>query len=135
MKIWSDTLELMDLVGATDRVNEEFPGTRISCAIADIFVGARKRAKRFDGVKLRAANGIYHPNTGTHGADGFEYAASWTEWGWWLARVFEVDPDAICAGAWTYDGADDFHKQTGQRFRDPRTPRERQLVRELRGVR
>lgn len=57
------------------------------------------------------------PNPGTGGFGGFtEYdpwAATWDEWGWFLARVFAADPNAHTA----YDaGAAAFHARTAGKF-------------------
>lgn len=41
------------------------------------------------------------------------YAATWDQWGVFLAHLFEVDPDAHC---WAYMSATDFHLRTGGRF-------------------
>jgi hypothetical protein len=37
------------------------------------------------------------------------FAASYDDWGWWLAALFEIDPEAI---AGPYKGYEDFHLQT-----------------------
>ncbi|HBH59913.1 MAG TPA: hypothetical protein DDY41_17665 [Arthrobacter bacterium] len=57
-------------------------------------------------------------NTGTHGANSEAngegvYAATWNEWGWFLAEVFAADPEAKCN--W-YDGAAAFHARTKNAF-------------------
>lgn len=55
------------------------------------------------------------PNSGTHGADGAEvWAATWDEWGWFLAEVFAADPGAKCA-AW-YPDRQTFHARTDNKF-------------------
>lgn len=128
MKVWSKTLTVEHVQEAVARVNREFPGCGVFLS-SDISVHEGPRTRRLDGVHLRSRTGRHYPNSGTYGAlrEG-ELAASWTEWGWFLARVFEFDPAARCG---EYHGVDDFHAQTGERFRDPRTPRERQLKREL----
>lgn len=48
-------------------------------------------------------------NTGTLGAAGYRYAATYREHGWWMRELFALDPDAHVA---RYKGADDFHNQT-----------------------
>lgn len=57
------------------------------------------------------------PNPGTGGFGGFtEYdpwAATWDEWGWFLARVFDAAPNARTA----YDAdATAFHARTAGKF-------------------
>ena len=76
--------------------------------------GSRKRALAFE-VQLGTHNSSSGPtrsrhykNSGVNGA-GNCYAASYDEWGWFLAALFEVDPDAI---AGPYDGLDDFNTKT-----------------------
>lgn len=131
MKVWSRTLAPRDLHEAAQQVNDEFPGARVYLGGdgPDLYEGPRTR--RIDRVHLRAETSWYHPNSGTNGAlvHTHEMAASWTEWGWFLARVFERDPLARCG---QYKDLDDFNVQTGDRFIDPRSPRERQVKRELR---
>ena len=125
MKVWSKTLTPGDLADAAGRVNVEFPGCAVYLQDPPI-VHHGPRVRRLDSVHLRSRFCRYCPNPGT-GTRNYEghLAASWTEWGWFLARVFEQDPDARCGD---YRGEADFHAQTGGRFIEPRTPRERQLV-------
>lgn len=126
MRIWSEFLTEDDLDRCAARVRDEHPGVDIYVSdAAELYEGERTR--RLDRVHLRSWNGTRHSNTGVRGA-GTEMAASWTEWGWWLAEVFELDP---AARANDYRGAEDFHRQTGHRFRATRTPRERQVRRML----
>ena len=47
--------------------------------------------------------------------DYHRYAAAWSEWGWFLAEIFELDPCAVCVGY--YKSAGDFDAQTGGKFR------------------
>lgn len=42
-----------------------------------------------------------------------ENAASWDQWGIFLAVIYAADPTAK---SWAYDDAQDFHEQTGNRF-------------------
>jgi hypothetical protein len=128
MTVWSKILTPADLEACAEQTNEEFPG----CAL---FLGdglqlVDKRSRRIERVHLRSSYGLRRPNPGTSRVREWsgELAASWTEWGWFLARVFERDPHARCGD---YRGAEDFHAQTGQRFTNPWTPRERQVRREL----
>lgn len=46
-------------------------------------------------------------------ADRDEYAATWDQWGVFLAELFVRDPD-MKAGP--YNGSEDFHRQTGDVF-------------------
>jgi hypothetical protein len=147
MKVWSEVLDIEDLGAAARQVNAEFPGCNVFLANGAVLfetgiAGMKRypheqpviaRVRRIEGVHLRSRRGVYHPNSGTAGADTLAYgmAASWTEWGWWLARIFECDPHARCG---EYKGVDDFDAKTNERFIEPRSRRERQVRRALRSV-
>jgi len=51
-------------------------------------------------------------NSGDHGADSV-YAATYDEWGYFIAELFQQDPDAIFGG---YKGLQDFDGQTGFKY-------------------
>jgi len=74
--------------------------------------GSRKSARAFE-VNLTGASSR-RPNRGDRGADG-AYAATWDQWGVFLAAIFAVDPEMSC---WAYTGAEDFHAKTAGRFAD-----------------
>lgn len=59
------------------------------------------------------------PNTRDSGIREVEYAATWDQWGVLLSNILLADPCAKVGGYKhpVYDGADDFHKQTGDRFK------------------
>lgn len=46
-----------------------------------------------------------------------EYAATFDEWGWFLAFLYSVDPDIKCAGI--YRDGDEFRRKLGDRFTVP----------------
>lgn len=73
--------------------------------------GSRKSARAFD-VTLTGES-RRRPNRGSSGA-GDDYAATWDQWGVFLAAIFDADPWASC---WAYDDAATFHKMTSDRFR------------------
>ncbi len=58
------------------------------------------------------------PNGGNYGADHEGYAATYSDWGRWIAELFARDPDAIIG---PYKGHDDYHEQTGHLYFDPTT--------------
>ena len=58
-----------------------------------------------------------NPGTGVGNSDG--YAATWDEWGMFLAYLFEKDPKAT---ATYYEDADDFHWKTCGRFKGLTAP-------------
>lgn len=74
--------------------------------------GSRKSTRAFD-VILEGHGRTKWGNSGTHGAASYT-AATWDEWGIFLGRVFDYDP---AANATYYRDADDFHWQTGERFK------------------
>jgi hypothetical protein len=58
-------------------------------------------------------SGRRHANSGVAFETDMPYAASYDEWGLFLAELFELDPRMI---AGTYDGRDDFHAKTGHAY-------------------
>jgi hypothetical protein len=108
MRIHTDTLTYADMHYAARDLPEVF----VDVTKHD----SRKRDHAFELVLSAAPRkGRRHRNTGSRGADTYEAAAYWDEWGIVLAHLFTVDPNATC---WAYDGAEDFHHKTGNRFRD-----------------
>lgn len=124
MKVWTEVLTVGQLHSCAYAVNAEFPGCAVYLLDHKMRMHNGPRVRRIDGVSLRSTYNRRHPNSGTEGSE-WGGTASWTEWGWFLARVFERDPDARCGD---YRGKDDFHWQTSGRFLDPRSPRERQVL-------
>lgn len=62
-----------------------------------------------------------------YGRDGAVWAATWHEWGWWMAEVFKADPGARFGprpsadrhgGYGIYASPDDFHEKTHGAFRE-----------------
>lgn len=98
MKIHTDVLNAGHLATA---------GTE-STTVADLRVcGSRSRAKGFE-VFLTGSS----PRRGAHYCEAWgDYppAATYDEWGWFLADLFALDP-AMIAGP--YKGADDFGVKT-----------------------
>jgi hypothetical protein len=83
--------------------------------------GSRKRHHAIE-VKLganasRDRNGkMRRPrNSGQYGSDRRDpaKAATYDEWGYWIAELYVIDPDAIVG---PYDNAEDFHRQTDYRY-------------------
>lgn len=85
--------------------------------------GSRSHARAFD-VKLESdgtpdddgTSRRRRTNGGTRGA-GYDlpHAASWSDWGRFLAHLFDIDPNAR---ATYYANASDFHAKTAGRFYD-----------------
>lgn len=106
MKVWSDILTEQDLRG---------------CGLGPVQVWrcegpkpARVKAQAFDVVLTGTSP--RGRNSGRYGGSRqWDYAppATWDEHGEWMARVFDIDPDARVAG---YAGRDDFHASTARKY-------------------
>ena len=112
MRIHSDILTRQDIYTAVDNL----PGVYVDVTEH----GSRTHAAAYE-VSLEG-NG-YAKNTGKYGA-GDEIAATWDEWGVFLARLFDKDPDARCGAAKypAYRNGYDFHAQTNDRFANLELP-------------
>ena len=99
MRIHSDSIRVSDLNAAARaaRVDMEFTTH-----------GSRKRDHAFN-VNLTGES-KRRPNR-NHASD--EFAATWDQWGVFLAALFDVDPNASMT---YYDGSADFHYRTAHRF-------------------
>lgn len=73
--------------------------------------GSRSREHAFEvilgGESSRARNG------GRYGAETGGKAATWDQWGVFLAALYRTDPQLIC---WAYSSAHEFHVRTAERF-------------------
>lgn len=69
-------------------------------------------------VALKLEGNGYRVNPGWAYGDRDTFGATWDEWGVVLAHLFAADADAVAGTprAPIYDGATDFHDQTGERF-------------------
>jgi hypothetical protein len=111
MKLYSDKLTRADLSAAC--TGEAF----FVDEIKEIH-GARVRSRGWD-LRLGNFESRRHGNSGTHGAATWKTpAASWDDHGRWMARLCEIDPKARIA---YYDGRDDFHRATGDKYREAAT--------------
>lgn len=92
-------------------VQLEPAGTRTRNKAWNIQLGSNHKRGRLAGgteVKRRPKN------TGVRGSDGqFPFAATWHEWGFFIAEIFRLDPEAVFG---PYKGAEDFHEQTRYQF-------------------
>lgn len=75
--------------------------------------GSRSKSRAFEirlgtSVKIKGDKRTFL-NSGTHGADTSMYAATYDEWGWFIAELFAVEPDATFG---TYIGGDGFNAAT-----------------------
>jgi hypothetical protein len=74
--------------------------------------GSRKRNKAFE-IHL-TGDSPRRPNSGKYGADGDDFAASWDQWGIFLAELFKADESVTIPRI--YGDADQFNEATGGRF-------------------
>jgi formylmethanofuran dehydrogenase subunit B len=74
--------------------------------------GSKSRDHAYD-VILSGSNTRW-ANPGSSSRRNYFKAATWDEWGWFLAHLFEVDPrltvPRVYADAW------DFHRKTGGKY-------------------
>lgn len=78
--------------------------------------GSQTHARAFE-VRLSGTGG--KSNTGMYGAGDYS-GATWDEWGAFMGAVYALDPSARWGGSAkkpVYADAEDFHFQTGGRFR------------------
>lgn len=101
MRLHSDTITRADIFAA---LPDDVTATVVTH-------GSRKRAQAFE-VSLEGlgARHTRKKNSGQYGA-GVEYAASWDDWGIWLAALYEIDPQL---NATYYQDREDFYARTAQ---------------------
>jgi hypothetical protein len=108
MRIHTDHLEYRDFHNAARKAGVWLPSITQ--------YGSRTHARSFD-VKLSGSSPY-------RTADGQDQAATWDEWGVFLAALFAHDSEARCGGIKRPAYADhaDFHYKTGGRFGDAALP-------------
>lgn len=103
MKLHSDSITKQDVYRAAELARHHDG--------ADIYVaemmqnGSRSRARGIT-FYMESMNGRYATNR--QGRDEGARAASWSDYGYFIQRLFDVDPDAIIG---YYRGLDDFRRQ------------------------
>ena len=112
MRIHSDVLTIADV----HRAASGLPGVYVTASQH----GSRARRRAFN-VSLEG-NG-HRKNSGLYGA-AEEFGATWDEWGVFIARLFDIDPEAFWGTAKhpTYASPEGFHHLTGERFRSLELP-------------
>lgn len=118
MRIHSNKLSAMHIIHALQ--DEKIAG-RIAFTVHFKTIekkGSRTHANAFEiqlsSSEKEAGDGRRAGNSGAYGA-GDEYAATYDEWGFLLAALFELDLNAVVGSVKNpiYDGYGDFHKKTG----------------------
>ena len=108
MQIHSDTLTFADLWRAARIARVDM----VKCDRS----GSRSRDHKYnvnlEGESRRAPN--------QRGMSYGAKAATWDQWGVFLAVLFDIDPNMVCGPSEKnayYNGRDDFHHKTADRFR------------------
>lgn len=122
MKLHSNTIRYADVVESMRRAKNAGLVSQDVFFVKCDHAGSRSRAFAFE-IQLGAmdqrsgpTNSRHYKNTGHSGAgygDEKIWAASYDEWGWYIAELFAIDPDAVFG---TYKGRDSFNAQTGGKF-------------------
>lgn len=112
MRLHTDTITYVDLFDAVRHIEGVYladPGPEQT--------GSKTRDHAFT-VKLEALErkGRRRVNFGTANVDRYDppFAATWDEWGFFLAYLFDVDPNLIAGN--NYSGLDHYQWCTGGRF-------------------
>lgn len=118
MKLHSDTLDESAIFKALRAAKDAGQVTNDIHLVQFNPSGSRSRARGFD-IQLGTHNPLTGPtksrhfkNSGTDGASSI-WAATYDEWGWFIARLFDADPDAIFG---PYAGVEDFAGKTRYHF-------------------
>lgn len=113
MRIHTNLITVADIYAATHNL----PGVTVTATPH----GSRSHARAFE-VRLEG-NGS-HRNSGQYGADTAEKAATWDEWGAFIAALYEVDPDALWGSQkyQVYSNRTHYHYLTNQRFIEDADP-------------
>lgn len=112
MRFHTDTLTESDVYMAAD----ELPGVRVTV----MELGSRSRARAFEVKLTGTSNRRVNPGTsdGSYWGVGRDHAATWDEWGIFIANLFDMDNNMFAGTAKhpVYANIYDFHHQTGERF-------------------
>lgn len=115
MKLHSNILTASDVRDALERAKKRGHVDRLTVFDVLEVKGSRTRKNAFEvhlewvGDKVKG-DGRRWTNSGNRGADtGGSYAATYDEWGWFIAELFDKDENAVFGH---YKGMDDFNNQT-----------------------
>lgn len=118
MKLHSD---IIDLTGVYDAMLTAKRAGLVSADIAFVVLHKSPSRSRHNGFEIQLgtndkttgpSRSRKFKNSGHSGADNI-YAATWDEWGFFIAELFAIDPDATFG---SYKGLTDFNVQTGNKF-------------------
>ena len=108
MRIHSDNLNSQDFHNAIH-------ASGMTGVHMDVFFSTGSR-RREVGYEVKLVGTSNRPPMG--GSMHDEKAATWDEWGMFLAALFDADPDMLAgpSGRPAYDGKGNFHEATGHRY-------------------
>lgn len=117
MKLHSDILTMADVRDALERAKKRGHVDRLT--VFDVLEpkGSRTRKNGFEvhlewiGDKVKG-DGRRWTNSGNTGSGG-TYAATYDEWGWFIAELFDKDENAVFGH---YKGLDSFNNQTRSKY-------------------
>lgn len=117
MRIHSDTLSTLNLLHAAQKTNERFTDHGTFNLMWPTEHGSRKRDHAFE-IALEGDGTVSkrRRNPGTSWAYRTEepgYAATWDQWGWFLAELFRRDPNMTTQ---YYSDVNDFDAKTQYKF-------------------
>lgn len=92
----------------------------------DMYAAAREAGVRVESCALTGSRSrdhaftVYLSGSSTRNSHGRTHkAATWDEWGVFIAALYRIDPGAMFGSArWGYMDADDFHMKTCDRFQN-----------------
>lgn len=119
MKLHSNILTESDVRDALERAKKRGHVDRLTVFDVLDAKGSRTRKNAFEvhlewiGDKVKG-DGRRWTNSGKRGADSYDngrgtYAATYDEWGWFIAELFDKDENAVFGH---YKGMDSFNSQT-----------------------
>lgn len=118
MKIHSDVITRDDVYRAASVARSVFPGTSVEVSA----VGSRSHRRAFE-VHMTGDGSTCRNRTnagtryGDHGTEA-EYSAGYAAWGWLVATLYDIDPDAVWGSAKNpiYGSKADFELKTADLF-------------------
>lgn len=118
MKLHSDKLTDDDVREALGQAKAAGKVTQDVCMVQFMPGGSRSRARSW-AIQLGTEDKTSGPTKSRHYKNSGQYgrsqvwAATYDEWGWFIAQLFAVDPDATFG---PYLGLDSFNAQTASKY-------------------
>lgn len=110
MKVHTDTIGLLDIRYALQDAQREASNVWIDHDAYTFTRNGRKRKMTHNVLLIgEGARHTRRRNSGGFGAKTDDFAATWMDWGWFIAVMFRYEPTAVIG---QYDGREDFLDQT-----------------------